>query len=107
MDDLNFGIASIPEYINAHWGSHARVISRNNNFYVLKFDTLEDLHAILHNGPYAIDGALFVLTRWRPNVSAENIRIHKILVWIRLYGLPTEYFNPVGGNKISIYCERC
>lgn len=68
---------------------------------MIKFDSLEHLLAILHNSPYAIDGALFFLTRWRPNVSAENIRIQKILVWVRLAGLPMEYFNSMGLNRLA------
>lgn len=104
MDNRSFSIARIQNYI-AHWGSHAQVLSRNKYFFVIKFPTMEHMLAILHNGPYVIDGASFVLSRWRPDVSAENIHIHKILVWIRLYGLPTEYFNPVGATRLASIVE--
>lgn len=39
MDDGNFSIARLQAYIYTHWGSHALVLSRNNQFYVIKFDT--------------------------------------------------------------------
>lgn len=73
-----------------------------NNFFIIKFSSVEYLLSILHNGPYSVDGALFVLHRWEPELELRNLRIIEILVWInRLSGIPMELINPVAGPKLT------
>lgn len=103
IDDRNFGFDQLQSYIWENWGQHqhAWLVGMENNFFIIKFSSVEYLLAILHNGPYSVDGALFVLRRWEPGLELRNLRITEILVWIRLTGLPMELINPIAGPKLA------
>lgn len=46
---------------------------------------------ICNEGPWAVNGALLVLERWRPNLVISNIHLNFIFVWVQFHGLPLEY----------------
>lgn len=57
--------------------------------------------AAMDNGPCAIDGALFVLTRWRPGLILRNVKPTHALLWVRISGVLTECFNQEAGWKLA------
>lgn len=46
---------------------------------------------ICNEGPWAVNGALLVLEKWRPNLVISNIHLNFISVWVQFHGLPLEY----------------
>lgn len=67
------------------------VVGRDSYFYIFHFEFLEDLMHICNEGPWAVNGALLVLERWRPNLVISNIHLNFISVWVQFHGLPLEY----------------
>ena len=51
-------------------------------------------------GPWAVDGALLVLERWRPNLVIGNLQLNFISIWVQLHGLPLEYQYPELAEKM-------
>lgn len=45
-------------------------------------------------GPWAIDGALLVLEKWRPNLVINGLHLNFGSIWVQLHGLPLEYQYP-------------
>lgn len=92
LDYRKFSISHLQHIINAAWtlrGSVQRV-GRDSYFYILHFNYMEDLDHICNNSPWAVDGAMFVLEKWRLNLVLERFQLNFVAVWIQLHGLPIE-----------------
>jgi len=37
-----------------------------------------------------VDGVLFVLEKWRPNLVIEWLQLNFVSIWVQLHGLPLE-----------------
>lgn len=70
------------------------VISRDFYFYILYFERMDDLHHVCNKGQWSVDGMLFVLEKWRPNLVLGRLQLNYVSLWIQLYGLPLEYQYP-------------
>ncbi|CAI9107047.1 OLC1v1006319C1 [Oldenlandia corymbosa var. corymbosa] len=101
LDDRSFSLDYMQQYIRTHWGLPARVIHRDRNCFYIKLDSAEHCAIVLYNGPYAIDGALFVVGRWQTNFTPDYVRLQRILIWIRLYGLPVEFLSQQTARRIA------
>ena len=58
----------LQQIINAAWWirGNVMIIGRDSYFYILRFEHVDDLNHICSEGPWAVDGALFVLDLfWR------------------------------------------
>ncbi|XP_050269644.1 uncharacterized protein LOC126713816 isoform X1 [Quercus robur] len=69
-------------------------MGRESYFYIFHFEYVEDLLHICNEGPWAVDEALLVLERWRPNLVLSHLQLNYISVWVQLHGLPLEYQYP-------------
>lgn len=78
--------------IETNWllQDEVRVITKYANFYVLEFDNLEDLEFMTSNGPWTVQKCLLEVTKWRTNLSMTKLRVDKVAIWFRFYGLPME-----------------
>lgn len=47
-----------------------------------------------NDSPWAVDGALFVLERWRSNLVLDRLHLNFVSLWVQLHGLPLEYQYP-------------
>jgi hypothetical protein len=47
---------------------------------------------VLTGGPWSVSGAALALERWRKNFKPNRDTVSKATVWIRLPGLPNEYW---------------
>ncbi|KAF3971123.1 hypothetical protein CMV_005251 [Castanea mollissima] len=54
-----------------------------------------------NEGPWAVDGALLVLEKWRPNLVLGNLQVNYISIWVQLQGLPLEYQHPELTEKMG------
>ena len=62
--------------------------------YILHFDVLDDLLYISGQGPWAADGSLLVLERWRPNLVIIGLQLNYVSLCVQLHGLSLEYQYP-------------
>ena len=70
------------------------VVGRDSFFYVIHFESLEDLKYMCLESPWSIDGALLVLEKWRPNLVMSKLHLNFVSIWVQLHGLPLEYHYP-------------
>ncbi|KAL0005083.1 hypothetical protein SO802_012644 [Lithocarpus litseifolius] len=69
-------------------------MGRDSYFYLLHFDSSKDLNDIRNDSPWAVDGALFVLEKWRSNLVLERLQLNFVSLWVQLHELPLEYQYP-------------
>ena len=96
MDYRKVSVHHLQHIINHVWRiiGNVTIVGRDSYFYIFHFEFLEDLQHICHEGPWAVDGALLVVERWRTNLILGNLQINFISMWVQLHGLPLEYQYP-------------
>lgn len=64
-------------------------------YYLIHFKHVEDLEHMCVEGSWAVDGALLVLEKWRPNLVLNRLQVlNYVSIGVQLYGLPIEYQYP-------------
>lgn len=77
------------------------MVGRDSYFYIFHFEYLEDLQHICNEGPWAVDGALLLLEKWRPNLVLGNLQVNYVSIWVQLHGLLLEYQHPELAKKMG------
>ncbi|KAJ1378330.1 Zinc finger, CCHC-type [Sesbania bispinosa] len=77
------------------WQPRARleVIDLDNEYFVIRFEDWDDLHHVLEGGPWMIAGHYIVIQRWQPKFSPYEDDLRRVAVWVRVPGLPIEYYD--------------
>ncbi|CAN1177210.1 hypothetical protein LINPERHAP2_LOCUS32967 [Linum perenne] len=62
-------------------------------FYIVRFETVADYERAMFGGPWMINDHYVVIQEWRPYFRPEETILTTLRVWVRLPGLPFEYFD--------------
>lgn len=62
------------------------------NCYVARFEDVANCKHVLFDGPWKLFDNYIVTQRWRPDFDPKSSKMEKMAVWVRLPGLPVEYF---------------
>ena len=69
-------------------------IDLGNDFFLIIFSITKDRARVLKGGPWFVKGHYLSIRCWEPNFMAETAKLSAVAVWIRLLGLPIEYYEP-------------
>ncbi|KAB5519918.1 hypothetical protein DKX38_024237 [Salix brachista] len=69
-----------------------------NDFMLFMFKTEPEMQAVMEKGPWLFGGKAIMLQQWHPSYKFDKDRISKLLVWIRLQGLPFPLWTQAGLN---------
>ena len=64
------------------------MMSTATGFWLFRFQTEDQMLAILERGPWMFGGKAIILQQWHPQFVFDKNRISKLPVWVRLHGLP-------------------
>ncbi|XP_061346565.1 uncharacterized protein LOC133292202 [Gastrolobium bilobum] len=67
------------------------VADLGNEFFSVRFSSLEDLNLAITGGPWVILGHYLAIRKWEPCFDPDKANIHKVAAWVRLPGIPQEY----------------
>lgn len=68
------------------------MIDFKNNFFLVMLSSIKDLRYALQEGPWVVAGHYLLCQRWKPEFNPYENHIRKQAVWIRVPGLPIEYY---------------
>ncbi|KAJ1428329.1 hypothetical protein SESBI_09060 [Sesbania bispinosa] len=69
------------------------VIDLDNDYFVVRFADWSDLNRVYEGGPWVIMGHYLVIQRWKPEFLPFEEEFKRVSVWIRIPGLPIEYYD--------------
>ncbi|KAJ1393609.1 hypothetical protein SESBI_34793 [Sesbania bispinosa] len=69
------------------------VIYLDNDYFVIRFADWGDLNKVLEGGPWVIMGHYPVVQRWKPEFPPFEDELKRVSMWIRILGLPIEYYD--------------
>ncbi|XP_019198981.1 PREDICTED: uncharacterized protein LOC109192732 [Ipomoea nil] len=68
------------------------IIDVGFGWYIVRFNLQKDCLHVLVDGPWKLFDQYVVAQRWRPNFDPANAKVERMAVWVRLSGLPVEFF---------------
>nr|POE64126.1 uncharacterized protein CFP56_08497 [Quercus suber] len=68
-------------------------VDLEHGFFLTQFYLRDDYEATLKKGPWFIGEHFLSIKPWEPNFHLESANVTSVAVWIRLNGLPIEYYN--------------
>ncbi|KAK3184889.1 hypothetical protein Dsin_032175 [Dipteronia sinensis] len=85
------------------WGNHGllEVLANEKGFYYFKFSDDEACSNVLKDGPWLFAGMMVILKKWHPRLILSKDSYSKILVWVKLFNIPHQYWNEEGLSHIA------
>ena len=109
LDYRKFSVRHLQQIIDSAWRLRGQVmvVGRDSYYFILHFDVHDDLIYICDEGPWAVEGALLILERWRSNLVIRGLQLNYVSLWVQLHGLPLEYQYPdlaiQMGHMLGVY----
>lgn len=74
----------------AHW----KVVPIGRGFVEFSFSSVEDMRRALSVGSWSLNPGTLRLFAWIPDFKPDLVKQTKVQCWIRILGLPQEYWRP-------------
>lgn len=66
-----------------------------HGFLIVKFQEKEDRIRVLRDGPWFVNQRFLTIRKWEPYFCPAKAPFSSVAVWIRLPGLPKEFYDPI------------
>ncbi|XP_077221623.1 uncharacterized protein LOC143855390 [Tasmannia lanceolata] len=96
---------NLRENLSRKWNlkGELQIFTLSNGFYLFQFTCLEDCDSVLESGEHSYAGRPLILRKWKPGTPLEKLNLTSIPVWVRLPGLPLEFWSAKGLSKIASF----
>ncbi|KAJ4833645.1 hypothetical protein Tsubulata_001270, partial [Turnera subulata] len=74
-------------------GTALELVDLGHGCYLAKFNSLADLERVVTRGPWLVQDHYLTVRQWFPTFRPDNDHIVKTMAWVRLPGLPLQYYN--------------
>ncbi|XP_028758644.1 uncharacterized protein LOC114717599 [Neltuma alba] len=101
------GFMQLRRKVKAMWGKSGNIDLSDigNGYMIATFQSRDDYFFALEGGPWLIANHYLTVQTWKRNFNVWNEKIQKIAAWVRLPGLPGDYYDKKFfynlGNKIG------
>lgn len=98
-------------WIKNHWKPKGDIYLHlgSKGFFIVMFANIEDKERMFEGVPYFYAVAVLYMRPWVMNFIPECETFTSVLVWIRLYSLPLDYWQPKSlkaiGNKLGHFIK--
>ncbi|XP_044478338.1 uncharacterized protein LOC123205457 [Mangifera indica] len=77
------------------------VMTSGQGVFILKFQDMEGTTRAVEEGQITIQGQPFLVRKWTTNLPMVINDVKKVAIWIRMYGIPLEFWTPKGLSYIA------
>ncbi|GJY52043.1 retrotransposon protein, putative, ty1-copia subclass [Tanacetum coccineum] len=89
----------VANYVRNTWGKYRLIrsmFSSSTGLFSFHFSSIDELDAMLENGPWFIRNNLLILKKWHPDENLLKEDVSTVPVWVKLYGVPVTAFSEDG-----------
>ncbi|XP_059301875.1 uncharacterized protein LOC132053789 [Lycium ferocissimum] len=109
------GYNYMSKFVTQTWNKvvEPEVFLHKEGYYVIKFQSVEDMNEILFSGPYTINNKPMILKQWTVNFDLSKKFPTKIPLWVTLPHLPMSCWSCQSLSKIPsligkpLYADEC
>lgn len=102
---------ALQTWIKYHWKTKGSIDLHlwSKGFFTVVFKNIEDKDRVFEVGPYFFVATSLYMKPWRMNFVSERETFTSVLVWVRLYPLPLDYWQTESliaiGNKLGRFIK--
>ncbi|KAL4386403.1 hypothetical protein GQ457_09G026060 [Hibiscus cannabinus] len=99
----NIGYQTLLNRIYALWkpAGEVQLIDLENNYFLVRVEDPRDYKKILTDGPWTIYGNYLTVQPWSRSFSTLEKHPSRVVVWVRLPGLPYRYYSKAPFRRIA------
>nr|GEV95945.1 hypothetical protein [Tanacetum cinerariifolium] len=100
----NVAYPVVANYVRNTWGKYGLVRSMFNSstrLFFFQFRSIDELDAMLENGPWFIQNNPLILKKWHPDENLLKEDVSTVPVLVKLHGVPVTSFSEDGLSAIS------
>ncbi|XP_023915649.2 uncharacterized protein LOC112027205 [Quercus suber] len=85
------------------WGldEDLQIVEVASNLFQFKFKSDFELERVLKGGPWTFDNQALMLRRWQPGMTAANVKLDSIALWIQIWDAPFDMISPIVAAEIG------
>lgn len=104
----SFGFQFLFRRLMAIWRPKGefKLISLNNDFFIVRLELKEDRERILFEGPWKILDYYLAVRRWTPRFRPSKATIDRAALWVRIPDCPMELYNETGMRGIGDFIGK-
>ncbi|XP_060183267.1 uncharacterized protein LOC132613254 [Lycium barbarum] len=108
-------IGAIERFISTQWNfaSKPRVHYHTDDYFVVKFNSLEDKNEVLYSGPHTMNNRPVIIKPWAADFNFCDEVLRTIPIWFKFPNLPLNCWSMDSLSRISsglgnpIYANAC
>ncbi|KAL4296074.1 hypothetical protein GQ457_12G008940 [Hibiscus cannabinus] len=99
----NIGYQTLLNRIHAVWKpmGEMQLIDLENSYFLVRIEDPRDYRKILTEGPWTIYGSYLTVQPWSRSFSTSEKHPSRVVVWVRLPGLPYKYYSKALFRRIA------
>ncbi|KAL4272787.1 hypothetical protein GQ457_13G012020 [Hibiscus cannabinus] len=99
----NIGYQTLLNRLHVVWKpmGELQLIDLDNSYFLVRIEDPRDYRKILTEGPWTIYGSYLTVQPWSRSFSTSEKHSSKVVVWVRLSGLPYKYYSKALFRRIA------
>lgn len=87
----------VKKTVDSMWSQYVRVevFSMENGMYIFRSNDEKTRDAVMEAKIWHISNKPLILRKWQPGMQLLKLSLSSIPIWIKLFHLPMEYWNPI------------
>ncbi|KAK1605456.1 hypothetical protein QYE76_029129 [Lolium multiflorum] len=96
-------VNTISAIVKPAWGNPRglMVIPCGKNLFLAEFETKVDMQRVLNGSPWVVSKNAILLKAFNPRVRPAETVFDRLLLWVRIYGLPFSLMNSERGGALA------
>ncbi|XP_048493463.1 uncharacterized protein LOC125494010 [Beta vulgaris subsp. vulgaris] len=108
-------IGTLTRFIDQHWNhvGKPRIFLHDKGYFIIKFASIDDRNEILYARPHMINSRPMIIKAWSPDFDFQAEVSRVVPLWIRLYNLPLNFWEPESLSRIGsmigvpLFADEC
>ncbi|KAL4558940.1 hypothetical protein LXL04_037145 [Taraxacum kok-saghyz] len=103
ISDKKLASPTVKYFVNCMWKQFGieDLMVNEQGYYFFRFSSEQGMIDVMDNGPWLINNVPIFVQKWKPGLVLSKPEMDTVLVWVKVYNVPLEYWNETGIAHIA------